>query len=161
MPTKILFLCPHNAAKSLIAAELFNQMARESGIDALADSAGSEPSEGVMPVVVSMLAADGIDVSAYTPRRYTDDDLKRWVMTLAAKEGIWPEASSVAPFAAIERLRADGTIASHERCVALLTASGLKDPGPIETALPEPPLVSGGLPELMTALKNTYGFAHG
>ena len=48
-----------------------------------------------------------------------DDDLRRWVVTLAAKEGIWPEASSVAPFAAIERLRADGTIAPHERCVAL------------------------------------------
>ena len=55
-----------------------------------------------------------------------DDDLRRWVVTLAAKEGIWPEASSVAPFAAIERLRADGTIAPHERCVALLTASGLE-----------------------------------
>ena len=48
-----------------------------------------------------------------------DDDLRRWVVTLAAKEGIWPEASSVAPFAAIERLRAEGTIAPHERCVAL------------------------------------------
>jgi threonine synthase len=43
----------------------------------------------------------------------------------------------------------------------LLTASGLKDPGPIETALPEPPLVSGGLTELLAALKNAYGFAHG
>src|SRR5690349_7712039 len=76
MPTKILFLCPHNAAKSLIAAELFNQLARQKGVDALADSAGSEPSEGVMSVVVSMLASDGIDVSAYKPRRYTDADLK-------------------------------------------------------------------------------------
>lgn len=90
-----------------------------------------------------------------------DDDLRRWVVTLAAKEGIWPEASSVAPFAAIERLRADGTIAAHERCVALLTASGLKDPGPIEMALPEPPLVQGGLTELLAALKNSYGYAHG
>ena len=89
-----------------------------------------------------------------------DDDLRRWVVTLAAKEGIWPEASSAAPFAAIEQLRADGTIKPHERCVALLTAAGLKDPGPIEQALPEPPLVSGGLPELLAALKNTYGFNH-
>jgi len=89
-----------------------------------------------------------------------DDALRRWVVTLAAKEGIWPEASSVAPFAAIERLRAQGTIAPHERCVTLLTASGLKDPGPIETALPEPPLVGGGLPELLAALQDSYGFAH-
>jgi threonine synthase len=89
-----------------------------------------------------------------------DDDLRRWVLTLAAKEGLWPEASSAAPFAAIERLRAQGTIKPHERCVALLTAAGLKDPGPIDTALPEPPLVQGGLKELMAALKATYSF-HG
>ena len=51
----------------------------------------------------------------------------RWVVTLGAKEGIWPEPSSAAPFAAIERLRASGVIAPDERAVALLTASGLKD----------------------------------
>jgi threonine synthase len=90
-----------------------------------------------------------------------DDEMRRWVLTLAAKEGIWPEASSAAPFAAIERLRAEGTIKPNERCVALLTASGLKDPGPIEKSLPEPPLVTGGLKELMVALKDAYGFAHG
>jgi threonine synthase len=89
-----------------------------------------------------------------------DDDLRRWVLTLAAKEGLWPEASSAAPFAAIERLRAQGTIKPNERCVALLTAAGLKDPGPIEQALPEAPLVQGGLKELMAALKSAYGF-HG
>lgn len=89
-----------------------------------------------------------------------DDDLRRWVVTLAAKEGLWPEASSAAPFAAIEQLRAQGIVAPHERCVALLTAAGLKDPGPIEQALPEPPLVMGGLKELMVALENAYGFAH-
>jgi threonine synthase len=89
-----------------------------------------------------------------------DDELRRWVVTLAAKEGIWPEASSVAPFAAIERLRSQGTIKPDERCVALMTAAGLKDPGPIEQALPEPPLVTGGLTELLAALKNSYSF-HG
>jgi len=90
-----------------------------------------------------------------------DDELRRWLVTLASKEGIWPEASSVAPFAAIERLRADGKIAPRERCVALLTAAGLKDPAPIGKSLPEPPLVSGGLREVMAALRNSYGFADG
>ena len=90
-----------------------------------------------------------------------DDELRRWVVTLAAKEGLWPEASSAAPFAAIERLRAQGVIAPHERCVALMTAAGLKDSGPIEQALPEPPLVTGGLSEVIVALKNAYGFSHG
>jgi threonine synthase len=90
-----------------------------------------------------------------------DDELRRWVVTLATREGLWPEASSAAPFAAIERLRAEGTIKPHERCVALLTASGLKDPGPIEQALPEPPVVSGDLSDLLAALENAYGFDHG
>jgi threonine synthase len=89
-----------------------------------------------------------------------DDDLRRWVVTCTAREGIWPEASSAAPFAAIERLRAEGVIKPNERCVALLTAAGLKDPGPIERALPEPPVVTGGLKELVAALKNSYGFSH-
>ena len=94
MPTKILFLCPHNAAKSLIAAELFNKLASEKGVDAVADSAGSEPSESVMPVVVSPLASDGIDVSSYQPRRYTDDDLKSdRVITL----GCTPEEVGISP----------------------------------------------------------------
>lgn len=90
-----------------------------------------------------------------------DDEMRRWAVTLAAKEGIWPEASSAAPFAAIEKLQANGTIKTNERCVALLTASGLKDPGPIESSLPEPPLVTGGLSDLLAALENAYGFAHG
>ena len=42
-----------------------------------------------------------------------------------------------------------------------MTAAGMKDPGPIEAAVPEPPIVAGGLPELMAALKNSYGFSDG
>ena len=108
-----------------------------------------------------MQALDVLRRSKGTAVTVDDDELRRWVVTLAAKEGIWPEASSAAPFAAIDRLRSQGIIKPHERCVALLTAAGLKDPGPIEAALPEPPLVNGGLPELLAALKNSYGFADG
>src|SRR5882724_5935409 len=39
-----------------------------------------------------------------------DDALIHWVARLAQLEGIWAEPSSVAPFAAIERLREQGTI---------------------------------------------------
>ncbi len=106
-------------------------------------------------------ALDVLRKSKGTAVTVGDDEMRRWVVTLAKKEGIWPEASSAAPFAAIERLRGQGVIKPNERCVALLTAAGLKDPGPIEPALPEPPLVSGGLKELMVALKNSYGFSNG
>ncbi len=112
-------------------------------------------------VQATVQALDVLRKSKGTAVTIGDDELRRWVVTLAAKEGIWPEASSAAPFAAIERLRAQGVIKPGERSVALLTAAGLKDPGPIELALPETPVVSGGLKELMAALKNAYGFTHG
>jgi threonine synthase len=90
-----------------------------------------------------------------------NDELARWVVTLGAKEGIWPEMASAAPFAAIERLRANGVIAPDARVVALLTASGLKDTAVIQGALPPAPVVTGGLPEVIQALRDVYGFADG
>ena len=46
---------------------------------------------------------------------------------LAATEGIFAELSSVMPLLAIEKLRAEGTIAAGDTVVAVVTASGLKD----------------------------------
>ena len=89
-----------------------------------------------------------------------DDSLVEWVIKLAKIEGIWAEPSSVAPFAAIDRLRQQGTIGPHERVVALVTASGLKDIVPIEKSLPAAPVVSGSLDDVLRALHQTYGFTH-
>ena len=71
----ILFLCPHNAAKSVIAAAYFNQLARERGLDYQAASAGTSPDAAPSPTVVAMLREEGIDVAAYRPRRVTTEDL--------------------------------------------------------------------------------------
>ena len=76
MPADILFLCPHHAAKSVIAAAFFNRLAQQSGLHLTADSAGTEPSETVSPVVVTMLGNEGIDVSHHQPRRVTVDELE-------------------------------------------------------------------------------------
>lgn len=46
---------------------------------------------------------------------------------LAATEGVFAELASVTPFAAIESLRREGTIARSDSVVAIVTASGLKD----------------------------------
>jgi len=91
----------------------------------------------------------------------TDDELARWVVTLGTREGIWVEPSSAAPLAAIERLRATGTIAPKDRVVALVTAAGLKDASVIESAVPPSPVVKGGLSEVIKALHEVYGFSHG
>ena len=64
----VLFLCPHNAAKSVLAAAYFDRLAVERGLPFRADSAGTEPAEGPAPAVVAALQAEGIDVSGYRPR---------------------------------------------------------------------------------------------
>ena len=71
----ILFLCPHNAAKSLIAAAYFDRLARERDLDYRAASAGTSPDAAPSPAVVAMLRDEGIDVAGYRPRRVTTEDL--------------------------------------------------------------------------------------
>lgn len=76
MTADVLFLCPHNAAKGVIAAAFFNDLARREGLHLSADSAGTEPSSEVSPAVVAMLAAEGIDVSGHQPRLVTAPELQ-------------------------------------------------------------------------------------
>lgn len=72
----VLFLCPHNAAKSVIAAAYFNLEAAVAGLTWRATSAGTEPSEKISPIVVNMLSEDGLDVSNYQPRMVTTEELQ-------------------------------------------------------------------------------------
>jgi hypothetical protein len=70
-----LFLCPHNAAKSVIAALEFTRLVEQMGLSWTAETAGTEPSETVSPAVAAMYQAEGIDVSQHKPRHVTADDL--------------------------------------------------------------------------------------
>lgn len=67
----VLFLCPHAAAKSLMARALFAREANARGLSVPVDCAGTDPDTGPMPEVVELLAAEGIDVAAHTPRKVT------------------------------------------------------------------------------------------
>ena len=71
----ILFLCPHNAAKSVLAAAYFDQLARERGLAYRAASAGTSPDAAPSPAVVAMLRDEGIDVTGHRPRRLSPEDL--------------------------------------------------------------------------------------
>ncbi len=73
----VLFLCPHNAAKSVIAAAYLERLAAERGVTLRATSAGTDPDPGVSPGVAGALLAEGIDVRAYHPRRVTAEELAR------------------------------------------------------------------------------------
>jgi arsenate reductase (thioredoxin) len=95
MPDTVLFLCPHNAAKSVLAEAYFNQMAQKAGLPFIAESAGTEPSEAVSPVVAAMLATEGIDVSQRRPRRVTAGELNAAALIVAM--GCTPEELQIAP----------------------------------------------------------------
>ena len=75
LPGTVLFLCPHNAAKSVIAAAYFDIMAIERGLPFRADSAGTEPDDHPWPAVIAALQADDIDVAGYRPHHVTAEDL--------------------------------------------------------------------------------------
>lgn len=89
--------------------------------------------------------------------RVSDDDLLDWQKRMAG-QGIFMEPSCAAAFAAIDALRRGGTIADDERAVAVMTASGLKDPARIEAAFEPPPLVPPDLDRTLGILKEAYGF---
>src|SRR5215218_3779881 len=73
----VLFLCPHNAAKSVIAAAYCERLAAERGVPLRATSAGTDPDPGVSPGAAAALLAEGIDVWAHRPRRVTAEELVR------------------------------------------------------------------------------------
>ncbi len=75
MSETIVFVCPHNAAKSVIAAAYFQQRADQLGLALRAVSAGTEPSPAVSAAVVEALRTEGIDVAGYQPRRVTPEEL--------------------------------------------------------------------------------------
>jgi len=75
MSETILFLCPHNAAKSVLAAAYCQHLAAQGGLDVQVTSAGTEPDAAASPVVVALLRAEGLDVAQQRPRHVTREEL--------------------------------------------------------------------------------------
>ena len=73
--TRVLFLCPHGAAKSVLASAYFRRLAKERGLNVIVDSAGTEPDASVSPAVAAHLAKQGYPAPTEKPRRVTADDL--------------------------------------------------------------------------------------
>jgi arsenate reductase len=85
----VLFLCPHNAAKSLLAAAHFDRLAGEHGLSLRAASAGTEPADRPSPAVVAALREEGVDLAGYQPRAVDRGDLvaARLVVTMGCDVG--------------------------------------------------------------------------
>jgi arsenate reductase len=89
----ILFLCPHNALRSVIAAALFNQLAEGR---ARGESAGTEPDERVNERTVTVLREVGIEVSDEKPGRLTPDQLQRATRVVSLDCPLPPDLAAIA-----------------------------------------------------------------
>jgi len=74
-PPSILFLCPHGAAKSVLASAYFQRAAKERGLNVRVDSAGTEPDEQVSAAVATHLTKNGYAVPIAKPRKVTSSDI--------------------------------------------------------------------------------------
>jgi len=86
----VLFVCVHNSGRSQMAEDFFNNMAEGK---AKAYSAGTQPAEGVNPVVVEAMQEVGIDISGNKPKLLTMDMLEQAdvVVTMGCGvEGVCP-----------------------------------------------------------------------
>ncbi len=74
VPT-VLFMCPHGAAKSLMASAYFQKLAEERGLKVRVDSAGTEPDPQLSKGVVAHLKTNGYAIPIEKPRAATTADM--------------------------------------------------------------------------------------
>jgi threonine synthase len=88
----------------------------------------------------------------------TDAELLSWQRELGRREGIYAEASSLASVAALAKLRQDERLLPSAVAVAVITATGLKDPaaGGIADGTP---VIEPTLDGLERALRDVYDFS--
>lgn len=71
----VLFICPHGAAKSVMASALFQKMAKERGLNVRVDAAGTDPEPELSKSVVARLQRDNVPVLIDKPRAANAADM--------------------------------------------------------------------------------------
>jgi len=79
----VLFVCEHGAAKSVIAAALFNARASARRLPFRAESRGVVPEPTLMPAAVAGLRSDGLAPGRGAPRRISRADVDRAALVVA------------------------------------------------------------------------------
>src|SRR5262249_6733238 len=72
---RVLFVCLHGAAKSVVGAAHFRRLAAARGLHIDAAAAGTEPDAELSPAAVQGLAGDGLAAAPRRPRPVTLYDL--------------------------------------------------------------------------------------
>jgi len=141
----------------MVAAEVYGSLgsALASGADALVDMPKTHDT-----VAVSIGATRGTYQAVEILRRsggtavtVANGDMMRWQRQLAAKDGLYVEATSAASLVAVEHLRRAGTIAEKDTVALLLTAGGLKDPEVTARTQSDPLVVPSDLGKAVSLLK--------
>ena len=70
----ILFMCPHGAAKSVLASAYFQRLAKERGLNVHVESAGTEPDATVSPAVAAHLKERGYSIPVAKPRKVAPEE---------------------------------------------------------------------------------------
>jgi arsenate reductase (thioredoxin) len=73
-PLTILFMCPHGAAKSVLASAYFKRLAKERGLNVHVDAAGTEPDATVSGAVAAHLKGQGYAIPVANPRKVTPEE---------------------------------------------------------------------------------------
>ncbi|MBI2685555.1 MAG: hypothetical protein HYX27_04500 [Acidobacteria bacterium] len=75
-PRKVVFVCEHGAAKSIIAASEFERLARQKGLAVEVVSRGTTPDAEIAAGVRQGLLADGVDLGSAKPVRISAKDIE-------------------------------------------------------------------------------------
>lgn len=75
-PPTVLFMCPHGAAKSVLASAYFAQLAKERGLNVRVESAGTDPDPTVSPAVADHLKRQGYPAPGSNPRKVNSKDFE-------------------------------------------------------------------------------------
>ena len=73
---RVLFVCQHGAAKSVVGAAHLRRLAKERGLTVRAAAAGTEPDAELGPKAVKGLAGEGLTAAPMRPRPVTIYDLE-------------------------------------------------------------------------------------
>lgn len=88
----VLFVCVHNSGRSQMAEAMLNHLAREIGLDATAESAGTLGGTTLNPVAVEALAEIEISMEGHHPKVLTQEMADRADRIISMGCGVDAEA---------------------------------------------------------------------
>lgn len=71
----VVFMCPHGAAKSVMASAYFQKLAKERGLNVRVDAVGTDPDPQLSKGVVARLQKNGYAIPIEKPRAATAADM--------------------------------------------------------------------------------------